>query len=96
LGTALASIVNFINPERVILVGKVPQAAGEILLNPLLYSLRHRALRRAVKDLTVVVSQIGEEAAPIGMVLIAGEEVLRARCKEMQGEPRTVEEPVAF
>lgn len=86
LGVALANIVNFMNPERIILTGKVPQAAGEILLNPLLYSLRHRALRHAVKDLTVVVSQSGEEAAAVGMVLAAGEAVLKARCQDMQGE----------
>jgi N-acetylglucosamine repressor len=84
LGTALASAVNFINPEKVILAGKVPQAAGEILLNPLLYSLRHRALRHAVKDLAVVVSQFGEEAAAVGMALVAGEGVLKARCQDIE------------
>jgi predicted NBD/HSP70 family sugar kinase len=83
LGIALASIVNFINPERVILAGKVPQAAGGILLSPLLYSLRHRALRNAVKDLAVVVSEFDEEAAAVGMALIAGEGVLKARCREL-------------
>jgi predicted NBD/HSP70 family sugar kinase len=86
LGIALASMVNIINPQKVILTGKVPQAAGEILLNPLLYSLRHRALRHAVKDMPVVVSQFGEEAAAVGMVLVAGEEVLKARCQDMEGK----------
>ena len=28
LGTALASVVNLLNPEKVILSGKVPQAGG--------------------------------------------------------------------
>jgi predicted NBD/HSP70 family sugar kinase len=86
LGIALASMVNFINPERVILAGKVPQAAGEILLNPLVYSLRHRALWHAVKDLPVVVSQFGEEAAAVGMALVAGEGLLKARCQDIEGE----------
>jgi predicted NBD/HSP70 family sugar kinase len=86
LGVALANIVNIMNPEKIILAGKVPQAAGEILLNPLLYSLRHRALRHAVKDLAVVVSQSGDEAAAVGMVLVAGQEVLKARCRDMQKE----------
>jgi len=85
LGIALASMVNFINPEKVILAGRVPQAAGETLLNPLLYNLRHRALQHTVKDLEVVVSQLGGEAAPIGMALIAGEGVLKARCEEIAG-----------
>ena len=93
LGTALASVVNLLNPEKVILAGMVPQAAGEILLGPLLYNLRQRALPHAVKDLPVVVSQFGEEAATIGMVLIAGEGVLKARCAEMEEEWRPARRP---
>lgn len=84
LGTALASMVNLLNPDKVILAGKVPQAAGEILMGPLLFSLRHRALPQAVKDLAVVVSQFGEEAAAVGTTLVAGEEVLKARCRELE------------
>jgi protein required for attachment to host cells len=80
VGTALASVVNLLNPEKVILTGKVAQAGGEVFLRPLLYNLRQRALPQAVKDLPVVISEIGEEAATLGMIQIAGEEVLRARC----------------
>jgi predicted NBD/HSP70 family sugar kinase len=88
LGIALASMVNFINPEKVILAGRVPQAGGKILLDPLLYTLRQRAFPRAVNDLEVVVSKFGEEAAAVGMSLIAGEQIFKARCEEMQGESR--------
>jgi predicted NBD/HSP70 family sugar kinase len=80
VGTALASVVNLLNPEKVILTGKVAQAGGEVFSRPLLYNLRQRALPQAVKDLPVVISEIGEEAATLGMIQIAGEEVLRARC----------------
>jgi len=80
VGTALASVVNLLNPEKVILTGKVAQAGGEVFLSQLLYNLRQRALPQAVKDLPVVISEIGEEAATLGMIQIAGEEVLRARC----------------
>lgn len=83
LGTALADMVNLLNPEKVILAGKVPQVAGDILLGPLLYNLRQRALPYVVKDLEVVVSQLGEEAAAVGSTLMAGEEVLTARCREL-------------
>ena len=86
VGTALASVVNLLNPEKVILAGKVAQAGGEVFLAPLLYNLRQRALPQAVKDLPVVVSQIGEEVATLGMVLIAGEEVLRTRCSALSRE----------
>jgi predicted NBD/HSP70 family sugar kinase len=86
LGTALASMVNLLNPEKVILAGSVPQVAGEVLLRPLLYVLRQRGLPRAVKDLPVVVSEFGEEAAAVGMALVAGEGVFRACCREAQGK----------
>jgi len=85
LGTALAGVVNLLNPEKVILSGKVPQVAGEVTLGPLLYSLRQRVLPWAVKDLAVVVSEFGEEAAAVGMALVAAEGVLKVRCREVQG-----------
>jgi len=87
LGTALASVVNLLNPEKIILAGKLPQAANEILLGPLLYNLRQRALPTSVTNLPVVVSQFGDEAGPLGMVLIAGEGVLKARCELERGQP---------
>ncbi len=86
VGTALASVVNLLNPEKVILTGKVAQAGGEVFLNPLLYSLRQRSLPQAVEDLPLVISEIGEEAATIGMILIAGEEVLKMRWAEQGRE----------
>jgi N-acetylglucosamine repressor len=84
LGTAVASMVNLLNPQKVILAGKVSQAAGEILLGPFLYNLRQRALPQIVKNLTVVVSEFGEEAPAVGMALVAGEGVLKARCRELE------------
>lgn len=84
LGTALASMVNLLNPEKVILAGTVPQAAGEVLLSPLLYNLRQRALPQAVRGLEIVVSQFGEEAAAVGTTLVAGEGILKARCRDME------------
>ncbi len=89
VGTALATVVNLLNPEKVILTGKVAQAGGDIFLNPLFYNLRQRALPQAVNDLPVVVSEIGEEAATIGMVLTAGEELLKARCAELDQQDLT-------
>ena len=85
LGIALASMVNLLNPEKVILTGRVPQVAGEVLLGPLLYNLRQRGLPRAVKDLPVVVSEFGEEAAAVGMALVSGEGVFKSCCRDMQG-----------
>lgn len=83
LGTALAGIVNLLNPRRIILGGRVPQAANQLFLNPLLYNLRHRAFPQAQEKLEVVVSRLGEEAAALGAVLTVREMVLAARCREV-------------
>ena len=92
LGTALASMVNLLNPEKVILAGSVPQVAGEVLLGPLLYVLRQRGLPRAVKNLPVVVSEFGEEAAAVGMALVAGEGVFQTCCRDVHGKDSQPEE----
>jgi predicted NBD/HSP70 family sugar kinase len=84
LGTALAGVVNLLNSETIILAGMMPQVGSEILLGPLLYSLRQRALQRGVRDLPVVVSTFGEEAAALGMVLTAAESVLETRCRDLE------------
>ena len=88
LGTALASVVNLLNPEKVILTGRVPQTSGELLLRPLLYNLRQRALPRAVENLQVIVSQLGREAAAVGISHVAGEQVFKARSRMLAGSPK--------
>jgi predicted NBD/HSP70 family sugar kinase len=84
LGTALATVVNLLNPEKVILAGMIPQVGKDTLLGPLLYSLRQRAFPQGVKDLPVVISEFGEEAAALGMVLIAAENLLESRCRNLE------------
>jgi predicted NBD/HSP70 family sugar kinase len=84
LGTALAGVVNLLNPERIILAGKVPRSQEGIFFTSLLYNLRDRAYPQATRNLQVVVSQLGEDAAALGAALIAGEHVLKARCREME------------
>jgi predicted NBD/HSP70 family sugar kinase len=91
LGVALASMVNLLDPDKVILTGMVPQMAGDVLLGPLLYNLRQRALPLASADLPVVVSEFGDESAAKGMTLVAGEGVFKARCREIQEKyPHTI------
>ena len=76
LGTALATIVNLLNPRRLILGGAVPQAAKGLLLKPLLDSLRARAFHRSVTGLEVLVSRLGDESAALGAVILVGQRIL--------------------
>ena len=76
LGTALADIVNLLNPQKIILGGAVPRVAQSLLLEPLMLSLRQRAFSHSVHDLEVVISRLGEEAAAVGAALLVAERVL--------------------
>jgi predicted NBD/HSP70 family sugar kinase len=69
-----------LNPEKIILGAAVAQAAGPLLLNPLLNSLRRRAFYQSVRNLEVVISQLGEEAAAVGAVAVVAEKIIRMRC----------------
>ena len=80
LGTALAALSNLLNPEKIILGAAVAQAAGPLLLNPLLNSLRRRAFHQSVRNLEVVISQLGEEAAAVGAITVVAEKIIRMRC----------------
>jgi predicted NBD/HSP70 family sugar kinase len=92
LGTALAGMVNLLNPKRIILSGHAPRAAQEFFLGSLLYNLRHRGIAHSTRGLEVVVSQFGDEAAALGAALIAGEEVLKVRCEEIERKPSAATE----
>jgi predicted NBD/HSP70 family sugar kinase len=76
LGTALADIVNLLNPQKIILGGAVPQVAQALLMEPLMLSLRQRAFHHSVHELEVAVSKLGEEAAAVGATLLVPEKVL--------------------
>jgi predicted NBD/HSP70 family sugar kinase len=76
LGTALAGLVNLLNPEKIILGGAVPQAAGEMLLSPLLYFLRGRAFQRSVSAADVVISQLDDKASALGAVVMLAKDLL--------------------
>jgi predicted NBD/HSP70 family sugar kinase len=76
LGTALAGLVNLLNPERIVLGGAVPRAAGEVLLNPLLYSLQARAFQRSASATDVVTSQLDDKASALGAVVMLAKDLL--------------------
>jgi predicted NBD/HSP70 family sugar kinase len=76
LGTALAGLVNLLNPEKIILGGAVPRVAGELILDPLLYFLRGRAFQRSVSSTEVVISQLDDNASVLGAVVMLAKELL--------------------
>ena len=69
IGIGLASVVNLLNPEKIIIGGGVA-AAGDILLNPIKETLVKRAMPISGAAVEVVPAQLGNTAGVIGASLL--------------------------
>lgn len=69
IGVGLASVVNLLNPEKIIIGGGVA-AAGDILMNPIKETLVKRAMPIAGSTVQVVPAQLGNTAGVIGASLL--------------------------
>jgi predicted NBD/HSP70 family sugar kinase len=69
IGTAVATLCNLLNPQRVIVGGEL-SAAGEILLTPLVDSLQRYAIPTAAADVSVVPGELGKRAEVMGALAL--------------------------
>ena len=69
IGVGLASVVNLLNPEKIIVGGGVADA-GDLLLNPLKETLYKRAMKIAGSAVEVASAQLGNTAGVIGASLL--------------------------
>ena len=65
LGIKVASLVNLLNPEMVIIGGGLEEA-GDMFLNKVTSTVREWAFREVTEDLKVVYSQLRENAVALG------------------------------
>lgn len=70
LGVGLASIVNLLNPEVVVVGGGVI-AAGDMLLEPARAVMRDRALSPSGETVRIVPARFGDESGMLGAALLA-------------------------
>jgi glucokinase-like ROK family protein len=80
IGVALAELCNLVNPNCVIIGGDL-SAAGELITEPVLESIRRYAIASAADEVTVVAGVLGERAELLGalaLVLHATEGVVGA------------------
>ena len=70
LGTALASMVNLINPQMIIIGGGVSQV-GDLLLGPVRRVVKERSLQAAAQDLRINAAVLGRRATSMGAVVSA-------------------------
>ncbi len=66
LGVGIASVVNALNPEMVIVGGNVTQMAGDLLLEPLREAVKLRAFEVHARRVSIVAAELGIEASAIG------------------------------
>lgn len=72
VGLALVSVVNLLNPERIVIGGGISKA-GRWLLEPMRRTVRQRAMRGAAQ-VSIVPAGLGSSAGLIGAALLAQEE----------------------
>lgn len=67
LGTAIASMVNLINPTMVVIGGGVAQV-GDLLLDPIRQMVRQRSLRVASQAVNIAAALLGRRSSGMGAV----------------------------
>lgn len=70
VGDVIASLVNFYNPEMIVIGGGVSNL-GNLLLSSIRQSVLNRSLPLATRDLQIVFSEIGPDAGVIGAINLA-------------------------
>ena len=70
IGTAVASVINLLNIERIVLGGGVMDA-GNLILNPIIQEAKRRAWQPCFEATEIVAADLGADAAAIGAALLA-------------------------
>ena len=65
LGIGIATVINILNPEMIVLVGGLANE-GDKLLNPLKKIIYKRAMSSHLTDLKIVFGKLGDYAGVIG------------------------------
>lgn len=69
LASALSGVVNFLNPERIIIGGGISQA-GEVIFTPLRRKVREKAMSIPGKKVKILKAALGERAGIIGAAVL--------------------------
>jgi len=70
IGTGVATVINLLNIERIVLGGGVMDA-GSLILNPIIQEAKRRAFQPCFDATEIVIATLGLDGAPIGAALLA-------------------------
>jgi glucokinase len=70
IGTAIASVINLLNIERIVLGGGVMEA-GDLILEPIIREAGRRSFQPCFEAAQIVAAQLGTDAIAIGAAMLA-------------------------
>ena len=70
IGTGVASVINLLNIEKIILGGGVMDA-GQLILNPIIQEAKRRAFQPCFEATEIVAATLGRDAITIGAAMLA-------------------------
>jgi len=70
IGTGVASVINLLNIEKIILGGGVMDA-GQLILNPIIQEAKRRAFQPCFEATEIVAAKLGRDAIAIGAAMLA-------------------------
>jgi glucokinase len=70
IGTGVASVINLLNIEKVVLGGGVMDA-GQLILNPIIQEAKRRAFQPCFDATEIVAATLGNDAVSIGAAMLA-------------------------
>jgi len=70
IGTGVASVLNLLNLERIVLGGGVMDA-GDLILNPIIQEAKRRAFQPCFEATQIVAASLGADAVSIGAAMLA-------------------------
>lgn len=70
IGTGVASVLNLLNLERIVLGGGVMDA-GDLILNPIIQEAKRRAFQPCFEATQIVAASLGADAVSIGVAMLA-------------------------
>ena len=71
IGTGVASVINLLNIEKIILGGGVMIEAGQLLLNPIIQETKRRAFQPCFEATQIIGAVLGADAVAIGAAMLA-------------------------
>ena len=90
LGTAIANLLNLLNPGAVVLGGTLP-TAGPVLLDAMRAAMRERVLSASLETTDVLVSSLGEDGIALGAATLVLQRVLAEPALLLQSRAETAE-----